>query len=79
MVWLRLRDKWMTQQEEIHGKVNLTCSICGKTNLDPWTKDMNKIATIDHIIPVKRAPHLWAEQSNFQITCYQCNQKKGCS
>ena len=75
--WLKLRKKWMVEQEEIHGKSNLTCSLCGKTNLDPWTTDKNKLATIDHILPCSRYPHLWNVTTNFQVACYRCNNKKG--
>ena len=78
-VWLRIRDRWMKDQEVVYGKANLTCAICGKTHLDPFTKDKNKIATIDHVLPVKRMPHLWREPSNFQVACYHCNMKKGCN
>lgn len=87
--WLRIRDGWITEQESIHGKNNLTCAICGRTGLKGFieispgklaTKTRSKEqATIDHIKPVSAFPELWNNPSNFQIACYQCNQKKGCS
>jgi 5-methylcytosine-specific restriction endonuclease McrA len=77
--WLTLRDKWITEQERVYGKDNLTCSICGKTGLKGFTKNRNEMATIDHIKPVSSFPHLWDVPSNFQLACYRCIQKKGCS
>jgi 5-methylcytosine-specific restriction endonuclease McrA len=74
--WLKLRDKWMTAKEEKVGKGNLTCAICGKTHLSPWTKDRKKLATIDHILPVSKFNHLWNVESNFQVACFRCNQNK---
>lgn len=75
--WLRIRDKWMVEQENIHGKDNLTCTICGKTGLKAFTKELKFQATIDHILPVSKFPELWNRPTNFQITCVRCNQKKG--
>lgn len=77
--WLRIRDGWITEQESVYGKDNLTCAICGKTGLKGFTKTKSEIATIDHIKPVSSFPELWNNPSNFQIACYRCNQKKGCS
>lgn len=77
--WLILRDIWITQQESIHGKDNLTCAICGKTGLKGFTKTKSEMATIDHIKPVSAFPELWNVPSNFQLACYRCNQNKGCS
>lgn len=76
--WLEIRDRWMKQQEERHGKGNLTCAICGKTGLNPWDKrNINAFsATIDHILPVSKFPELWNAESNFQIACSPCNSKK---
>jgi len=77
--WLSIRDGWITQQELIHGKDNLTCAICGKTELKGFTKTRTEMATIDHIKPVSAFPELWNVVSNFQVACYRCNQNKGCS
>jgi 5-methylcytosine-specific restriction endonuclease McrA len=79
-IWLKLRDKWMKEQIKlVGGKENLTCAICGRKDLDPWTKNKSCLATIDHIVSVHRAPHLWNVPSNFQLTCRSCNEVKGCS
>lgn len=77
--WLKIRNNWIAQQESIQGKGNLTCVICGKTGLKKSTKTKSEMATIDHIKPVSVFPELWNVPSNFQITCYKCNQIKGCS
>ena len=77
--WLIIRDVWITLQESIHGKDNLTCAICGKTGLKGFTKTKTEMATIDHIKPVSAFPELWNNPSNFQLACYRCNQNKGCS
>ena len=75
--WLKLRDKWMKKQEHIHGQGNLSCSICGKKSLDPWGKNNRPTsATIDHILPVSKYPHLWNVETNFQVACSPCNKKK---
>ncbi len=75
--WLNIRDRWMTQQEELHGDKNLTCAICGKTGLNPWGKQNKPAsATIDHILPVSKFPHLQYVESNFQVACSTCNRKK---
>lgn len=77
--WLFIRDRWITLQESIHGKNNLTCAICGKTGLKGFSKSRTDMATIDHIKPVSVFPELWNDPSNFQVACYRCNQNKGCS
>lgn len=75
--WLRLRDKWFSEQETLTGKNNFTCAICGKRHLSPWTNNKKQLATIDHIKPVSIFPNLWNVPSNFQVACFKCNQKKG--
>ncbi len=75
--WLKVRNNWFSQQINL-GHKQFNCIICGKTNLNPWTKNKNQLATIDHIKPVSVYPRLWNDPSNFQVTCYNCNQKKGC-
>jgi 5-methylcytosine-specific restriction endonuclease McrA len=77
--WLIIRDNWITEQETVYGKNNLTCAICGKTGLKGFTKTKSEMATIDHIKPVSVFPELWDVPSNFQVACYRCNQNKGCS
>lgn len=77
--WLDIRKRWFKDQIKLTGCDKFVCSICGKTDLDPWSDSRKNLATIDHIIPVKRAPHLWNEPSNFQVACPNCNQKKGCT
>lgn len=77
--WLFIRDSWISEQESIHGKDNLTCAICGKTGLKGSSKSRTDMATIDHIKPVSVFPELWNNPSNFQVACYRCNQNKGCS
>lgn len=74
--WLFLRNKWMRGQEAVFGKGNLTCSICGRSNLYAFTKTKSQLATVDHILPVSKFPRLWNVTTNFQIACYKCNQEK---
>ena len=74
--WKRIRKRWMKMQEEIHGRGNLTCSICGKTNLNPWSDAIENKATCDHIKPMSKAPHLWNVFENFQVACVYCNGSK---
>jgi 5-methylcytosine-specific restriction endonuclease McrA len=73
---LKLRHRWMKQQESIHGEENLVCYICGKEHLSPWTKKKNKLATLDHVIPIAKAHNRWNDPTNFQIACFTCNSLK---
>jgi 5-methylcytosine-specific restriction endonuclease McrA len=74
--WRKIRRSWMKTQETIYGKGNLTCAICGKSNLDPWSRDKINLATCDHIRPFSKAPHLWDDVNNFQVACHKCNSVK---
>ena len=78
-VWLDLRKKWFKDLIKATGSNLFTCALCARDGLDPWSKIKRNLATIDHIIPVKKAPWLWNDPSNFQVACNHCNQKKGCN
>jgi 5-methylcytosine-specific restriction endonuclease McrA len=72
----RIRRQWMKNLMKT-AKYGLTCSICGRTGLDPYSKDpfRRDLATLDHIKDIKDGG-AWRDPSNFQVACYQCNQKK---
>lgn len=76
-LWLKIRDTWMIEQQEICKSKLLKCAICGKDGLDPFTEKLGDLATIDHILPVSKYPDLWREPTNFQVACNKCNNKKG--
>lgn len=72
--YLKVRDRYMRKKAKENGK--LTCIYCGKDHLDAFTKDLNFLATVDHVIPVSKGGRIY-DESNFVVSCYQCNQKKG--
>jgi 5-methylcytosine-specific restriction endonuclease McrA len=73
---LRFRTRWMKEQMKTPDeKGGLTCAICGRKGLNPFTKDKNKLATLDHIVELK-ANGAAFDTSNFQIACYRCNGQK---
>jgi len=73
----RIRNQWMKQQMKYSGGNGLTCAICGRGNLVPSSKDpyRRNLATLDHIIAIGEGGP-WRDPSNFQVACYQCNQRK---
>jgi 5-methylcytosine-specific restriction endonuclease McrA len=74
---LRLRDKWMLeQQQKSENNGELTCAICGRKGLNPFISNKNILATLDHIVSIGKGGS-WNDTSNFQVACYQCNMKKG--
>lgn len=75
--WLKIRDNWFLEQQKEKNTKLFSCALCNRRGLDPFTKDKNHLATIDHIKPVSKFPDLWNCSSNFQIACYPCNTKKG--
>jgi len=73
----RIRNRWMKEQlkvarDELGG---LTCAICGKKGLNPWTSDIDNRAVLDHIIEIT-AGGSWSNPSNFQVACDFCNSIK---
>jgi len=73
----RLRNKWMrlqlkTNRDEAGG---LTCNICGRKGLNPFTKYEKQLAVLDHIVEIGRNGS-WYDPNNFQVACYCCNDRK---
>lgn len=73
----KLRNRWMklqmkTSMDEMGG---LTCQICGRKGLNPWTPDIHKKAVLDHCIEIAGGGD-WRDPSNFQVLCNKCNDKK---
>ena len=74
----RIRKRWMKALLKTVGEgEGLTCAICGRTGLDPHSKDPYRrdLATLDHIIDIG-LNGAWNDPTNFQVACYQCNQRK---
>lgn len=72
----RVREKWMKlQMKTPDAKGGLTCVVCGRQGLDPFTKDIKTMATIDHVVELKDGG-AWRDPSNFRITCFYCNNKR---
>lgn len=73
----RVRDRWMKEQMKTpDSKGGLTCVLCGRKGLNPFTNNTNKLATLDHIIELKHGGS-WNDSTNFRVACYQCNQMRG--
>ncbi len=69
----RVRRRWMKEQMlSPDSKGGLTCAICGREGLQPFTDDRNKVATLDHIVELKNNGS-WNDPTNFQVACFQCN------
>lgn len=72
----KIRNKWMKLQmrtPDFEG--GLTCQICGRPGLLPFTTDKNKLATLDHIIELKEGGK-WNDSTNFRVACYGCNTRR---
>ena len=72
----RVRRQWMKNLMTT-AKYGLTCAICGRKGLDPYSKDPYRrdLATLDHIVDIG-AGGPWRDPTNFQVACYSCNQRK---
>jgi 5-methylcytosine-specific restriction endonuclease McrA len=76
---LKIRTRWMKEQVKnsrccFHTS-KLRCKICGRSGLDPFTKDKNKLATLDHIVELSKGGS-WDDPNNFQVACYRCNARR---
>ena len=74
----RIRNRWMKSLMKTAAPgQGLTCAICGRSKLFPHSKDpyRRNLATLDHIIDIGKNG-AWNDPSNFQVACYQCNQRK---
>jgi len=72
----RIRRRWMKEQMKTpDSNGGLTCSMCGRSGLNPWEKNIKKKATLDHIKSICDGGE-WNNPSNFQVACYSCNSRK---
>ena len=62
----RVSRNWKKRRLEILHRDNYVCYYCGG--------DAN---TVDHLIPIKKDPHLAMEASNLVACCKRCNSAKG--
>jgi 5-methylcytosine-specific restriction endonuclease McrA len=72
----KIRRRWMNLQMQTPDEEGgLTCAICGRKGLNPWAKDVNMRAVLDHIQEIAlNGP--WNDPANFQVTCDRCNNQK---
>lgn len=63
----RVKRAFKKRRLEILARDNFTCYYCG-------SGDAN---TVDHLIPIKKDPHLAMEPSNLVACCKRCNSAKG--
>ena len=67
----RLSRKYKEVRLKVLARDGYTCYYCGHEG----TKENG--LTIDHIIPVSKAPELAIDESNMRIACKSCNSAKG--
>lgn len=67
----RLSRKYKEIRLRVLARDGYVCYYCGHEG-----QDGNGL-TIDHIIPVSKAPELAIEESNMRIACKSCNSRKG--
>lgn len=72
--WLKFRVEYLHNICKIFGHID--CHYCPKTHLKIETKDKNKLATIDHVIPLSKGGEMW-NLDNLVPACYTCNMRKG--
>jgi len=72
--WMNARRKFMFDFQKKHGAVH--CEYCGKTGLKISTKNLDRIATIDHATPCSVTKRRY-DPKNFRIACNKCNVMKG--
>lgn len=71
--WGPFRDKIFKRLQ--HVKVPINCVYCKRKNLEPFTKDRNKMATLDHIMPISKGGKVF-DLENLTIACDTCNRGK---
>ena len=64
----RLSRKYKEIRLRVLARDGYVCYYCGAED---------KQMTVDHIIPVSKAPDLAIEESNMRTCCVSCNSKKG--
>ncbi len=67
----RLSRKYKEVRLRVLARDGYVCYYCGHEG-----QDGNNL-TIDHIIPVSKAPELAIDESNMRIACKSCNSRKG--
>lgn len=72
--WMKFRHEYLTAKEK---EGPLTCAYCNKTNLIAYTQDTQRLATVDHIVPIARGGQRF-DVNNLCVACESCNRRKGC-
>lgn len=72
-VWLSYRKKLLKKLLKERGE--LVCHYCGKGKLRVNTLDVDKVATLDHVMPKSKGGAEYSS-SNLVVACNRCNQKK---
>jgi 5-methylcytosine-specific restriction endonuclease McrA len=67
----RLSKKYKEVRLKVLARDGYVCSYCGHEG----TKENG--LTIDHIVPVSKAPEMAIDETNMRIACKSCNSKKG--
>lgn len=72
--WLAFRTVFLDKVTQQYGE--LFCEFCGQRHLDAETTDKDRLATIDHILPLSKGGDRY-DEANLAVACYRCNMKKG--
>lgn len=74
----RFNMKYLRDKELDYG--SLWCVYCGKEELRIYGFQERKIyrdmATVDHVIPISKAPHIAKDKKNLRVACWHCNNRK---
>lgn len=71
--WLRFRLQLLTTWLAERG--DLVCHYCGKPHLLIEDYDVNKVATLDHVMPLAKGGARY-DVDNLVVACSPCNAKK---
>jgi 5-methylcytosine-specific restriction endonuclease McrA len=72
-LWLTYRKRVLQDFRQNAG--DLVCHYCGKENLLANTRNLKRIATLDHVHPKSKGGAEFSKE-NLVVACNDCNQKK---
>jgi len=67
--WLAFRSRFLDKFPK------LVCSHCGKKGLLKDTDDTDRLATVDHVIPLSKGGAQF-DENNCIVACFSCNNNR---
>ena len=67
--WIKFRKDYLKAQKQ------LSCCYCGKANLQIKSKSREKLATLDHKVPLSKGGSKY-DPGNLVVSCVTCNNAK---